>query len=583
MFILLSTNWRNDMIAPGPLATSHAQLFSRNGGESKCSACHAAADGAVIDWAAGFIGLGKVDPTQSQLCLTCHGEFVSPELALVAHNAPADLLRELSRTRMDVRGGFVHAAQAAFSPGDQLACSTCHREHHGPHSDLTAMDNAACQVCHVERYESFAVDHPDFGNWPYERRTRIAFNHASHQAKHFAEKSKAFDCRKCHVPDISGSVQLTASYEVACAECHDEKIATSLARGVPMFALPSLDVESLQSAGQDIGSWPESASGDFDGRLPPAMKLLLASDPRARAAIATLGHDFDVFDVDPAEPAQLAACADLANAIRELFADVNAGGPAAMKNRLSAVLEYEVDDSIVASLLSGISHDLVRTAAMNWLQLNDSEQHSTEWPALRGMRLSRTNSEDYAFGPTGTWHRDDATLSLRYRPAVHADPVLTGWLELLARTPIESRSQPADAVFNELASPTAPGLCISCHSTEKLPDGRTRINWRASNRANEPRGFTQFVHGPHLVLPQLADCTACHAVDKTAQAKTTYVGDDPCRFASDFLPLRKNQCAQCHTAVAAGDRCQSCHNYHVELPIQTVDMPAPSVVQPQAP
>ena len=112
--------------------------------------------------------------------------------------------------------------------------------------DLTAIDNAACQACHQQRYDSFADDHPDFGIWPYERRTRIAFNHASHQAKHFAEKKQAFDCRTCHVEDATRQVQLLASYEAACASCHDEKIATSVARGVPMLALPTLDVDGAE-------------------------------------------------------------------------------------------------------------------------------------------------------------------------------------------------------------------------------------------------------------------------------------------------------------------------------------------------
>ena len=82
-----------------------------------------------------------------------------------------------------------------------------------------------------------------------------------------------------------------------------------MARGVPMFALPTLDVDALREAGHDIGPWPEEATGDFDGRLPPVMKLLLAGDPAAAEAMATLGADFDFFDVDPDDPEQLAACA----------------------------------------------------------------------------------------------------------------------------------------------------------------------------------------------------------------------------------------------------------------------------------
>ena len=72
--------------------------------------------------------------------------------------------------------------------------------------------------------------------------------------------------------------------------------------GVPMFALPTLDVEALKQAGHDIGPWPEAATGDFDGRLPPAMKLLLAADPAAAQAIAKLGAGFEFQDVDPDDP-----------------------------------------------------------------------------------------------------------------------------------------------------------------------------------------------------------------------------------------------------------------------------------------
>jgi hypothetical protein len=94
------------------------------------------------------------------------------------------------------------------------------------------------------------------------------------------------------------------------------------------------------------------------------------------------------------------------------------------------------------------------------------------------------------------------------------------------------------------------------------------INWRAYDRTVEPRGFTKFSHGPHLLLPQFADCTRCHAIDRAASAATTYTDLDPGRFVGDFAPMSKRQCAECHTAKAAGDACQKCHNYHVETASQ---------------
>jgi hypothetical protein len=90
------------------------------------------------------------------------------------------------------------------------------------------------------------------------------------------------------------------------------------------------------------------------------------------------------------------------------------------------------------------------------------------------------------------------------------------------------------------------------------------INWRAYDRTVAPRGFTKFSHGPHLLLPQLADCTHCHAIDRAASTTVIYSDLEPGRFVGDFAPMSKRQCAGCHTGKAAGDACQQCHNYHVE-------------------
>src|SRR5262249_46249269 len=159
----------------------------------------------------------------------------------------------------------------------------------------------------------------------------IAFNHAAHHDKHFAEKKQTFDCRSCHVDDSTGKVQLLASYESTCAACHDEKIATSVARGVPVLTLPTMDVAAMRAAGFDIGDWPKSATGDFDGRLPPAMKLLLSADPAAAQALARLGADFDFQDVNPKDRGQLEACAVLADSIKRLMAEMAGSADATVR------------------------------------------------------------------------------------------------------------------------------------------------------------------------------------------------------------------------------------------------------------
>jgi hypothetical protein len=567
LVVFLSANWRNKVIAPGSLASPHAQLFNRGQEIAKCAACHDAADSSAAEWTASLVAGHHERPTQSQLCLECHEKSIEPALALTAHNLPQERLLQLTGASSPApRSVVASVIRAATSPGNELACAACHREHHGREFDLTAMDNTACQACHQKRYESFVSDHPDFGDWPHERRTRIAFSHASHRAKHFAEKNVAFDCRSCHVEDTAGDVQLTLSFEAACATCHDEKIATSVARGIPMFVLPTLDVDALREAGHHIGLWPEEATGDFDGRLPPAMKLLLAADRPAADAMIALGADFEFQDVDPDDPVQLVACAVLATAIRDLMGDIGRRGPSAVRERLATALWTHVRDPDVSALTAGLSADTMRSAA-GWLP--GVEVGTEAWPrtaptappAGKGLAAPRVPS----FGPAAEWSADKATLSVRYRPASHADPVLASWLELLATATHFEFHPVANAAFKELSSPTAPGLCISCHSLEQSTPNRLTVNWRAYDRAAESRAFTKFAHGPHLVLPQLADCTQCHRINNSADTSTSYTDFDPDHFTSEFSPMSKQQCAGCHTKSAAGDRCQSCHNYHVSL------------------
>jgi len=581
LLIVLSSDWRNDVIAPGGLALSHAQLMDHRGGEPQCAACHTIGEKSFAGWAASLATVGDAGPSQSQLCLECHDQTLQRELALSPHNMRPEALQQLTdalgRSR---RGAISSAVNSLLSPGGEVACAVCHREHHGSKFDLTAMDNAACQACHQQRYASFAADHPDFGLWPYERRTRIVFNHASHRAKHFVESKQAFDCRQCHIPDATGVVQLTASYERSCAACHDERIAVSVARGVPMFALPMLDVAALQAAGHDIGDWPAEASGDFDGRLPPMMRLLLAGDPAAAAAeaMAELSSDLDFFDVDADDPEQLRACATLAAAIKLLVHELATSAPESVRRRLSTALGREVTEAEAAALVAGLSADTLRGAAA-WLpDAADSGRSMGRVPrdppsvgsadlaplsARVSPKLVGLAALDPAYAPAGAWFWDDSTLTIRYRPAAHADPVFTSWLEILATAPNLERQPVIPAVLKELTNPTAAGLCVSCHSVEQAEGRPLTINWRAHARSAGPRTFTKFSHGPHLVLSRLSDCTACHAINDAADTTASYVDVNPQRFVSEFLPMSKRQCVECHTATAAGDACQSCHNYHV--------------------
>jgi hypothetical protein len=591
--ISLSANWRDRVIAPGPLARQHAQLMERTGGAPNCAACHATIEQNVAGWMSSLVVARGDRPSQSQLCMICHAKTISTELALSAHNVPAELLRrvtegEVRLIQKGIQKGGIQKGSELFSRNDNgephriaitrsdpflVACSACHREHHGAQINLTAIDNAACQSCHRQRIKSFASDHPDFGIWPYEQRTRIAFNHASHRDKHFTDKKTSFDCSSCHAEDATGKVQLTASFETTCAACHDEKITTSVARGVPMLALPAMDTTALRSAGFEVGAWPKGATGDFDGRLPPMMKLLLAADPAAVQAMMKLGPDFDFQDVNPKDRQQLEACAAIASAIKTLSAEMAESADTTIRTRLQSVLGRIISDAQIGALAAGLSADTLQSAMNSWFaDMKAGKEASKAVPVAdtnKAVAIQNDKRRPITYAPFGKWFYDEPSLSIRYKPGAHADPVLATWLSVLAEAADLNQRPVAAAMFKELSKANAPGLCSSCHSVERTAENKLAINWRTHDRTAEPRGFTKFSHGPHLLLSQLADCTHCHAIDGAASAATAYTDSNPARFVSDFAPISKRQCVECHTAKAAGDACQQCHNYHVEAVSQS--------------
>ena len=492
--------------------------------------------------------------------MKCHSQSIAADLAVAAHNVPAAQLAKITLT---------HAEGKSDAAPLTKACAACHQEHHGATFDLTAMRNDSCQACHQQRYHSFAEDHPDFGAWPYERRTRIAFDHASHQNKHFAEKHQPFECRTCHIEDATHRVEQLANYEATCASCHDEKIRTSVASGVPMFSLPTLDVAAIRSAGVNLGPWPEKATGDFDGRLPPLMKLLLAADPAAAQAMTVLGPDFEFADIDPQDAKQVRAAADVAVAIKKLLAELSQAGPEAVRSRLAALTGRQLTPIELDALVAGLSADTLRSAIAAWLpgenvgsaesnaETNAAQSEPSLTPPYKGGEIrSRTHLR-------AAMDRDDATFTIRYRLASHADPVLTSWL--MASAAASSSDHPiAAAALKEMAKPTAPGLCASCHSIERTQSGQLAINWRSStarpSRAPSPNSRTvrtcSAAAGRLHALPRPQSGRRHHRLIRRLEPATIRQ-----RVSADF---EAGMCRVPHRR-AAGDSCQSCHNYHVEM------------------
>ena len=367
-----------DFIAPGPLSSPHAERLAHQGND-RCSSCHPQAHQSLGQWMSKLVGssINAKSVTQTDLCLNCHQRDMCSEFPAFAHNVSPSVLSEISQSSTDCEqtGSNLLAVQQAsgrvffgskFQNGQEIACATCHREHHGQQIDMKAMTDQQCQSCHGQNFHSFEHDHPEFKSWPQIVGQGIRFDHGSHHFKHFPQSSQPFECTQCHRDDRQGNVQQLVGFDQACGACHQGPIDLKFEGGLALLQLPSLNVAELQSFQQDVGSWPENLSHSFDGRLSALSEILLRADRDAAAGLTVLGPGFDFLDLEPSDPAQAKAAAQVAWGIKRLLADLALRGHEAIRQRLQLVFETPIDDSRLARLSQNFSPTMVQDSARLW-------------------------------------------------------------------------------------------------------------------------------------------------------------------------------------------------------------------------
>ena len=263
---------------------------------------------------------------------------------------------------------MVSFAAAVFKPGENIAgpltCRTCHQEHDGKERDIAKMTNTRCQACHRSPFASLATGHPEFGTYPFDRRTSIIFDHVSHIGKHFKDTKVATiapqECRDCHAVDVSGLYMEIKGFDATCARCHAGQIegeGRAGTKGTPVLSVPGLDLDTLRDLGVPIGAWPE----DAEGEITPFMDFLLAGDKKYEAARAALVN-VDLFDLEDADGARLEAVKIVAWAVKGLLADMEVGGMAGVKARLEKTLGHPLTREDLTGLTGLLSVDALRAA-----------------------------------------------------------------------------------------------------------------------------------------------------------------------------------------------------------------------------
>ncbi|MGE4605783.1 MAG: hypothetical protein AAEJ52_03470 [Myxococcota bacterium] len=601
------------VLSPGPLSSQHAPF------EAECWTCHRAGVGGPAEWFSASLA-EPAAMSDSARCQECH------ETGRLPHSVdPANLavLTQLAAAAGPASGGGAVLTLAGFGPGPptnekgELACATCHQEHTGRDAVLTQLTNRQCQACHRSKFSGFGDGHPAFTAYPYTRRTRIRFNHATHQNDHFSQEGTDFACRGCHNPDRRGQVMLVEGFEANCASCHESDVAVP--DGIAFVQLPGIDTDALTDAGVQIGEWPSLADIDQDSSFSPYLRIMLASDPQNSEAFDTLPGTPDelIFPELGSDEDEAAAIGQLVWAIKEMLYKLSTEKQSALKEHLDSGLRRTMPEDQLARLSGNFDFDLVSHAVRTWFPNLASEISEQR----RSPTRSRGEGYDLGSHPTHIvdtsnmpsaetvwgWSIDPDGVAIRYRPRGHTDPLMQSWLEAAVDPAQHTKPGAMEFAFDALATTEADGKCAKCHSIDVTETVKV-INWQQKRRDRRERGFTHYMHRPHLIQPELSDCTACHslggepmAIEAAATAARPSSDDesdsdpaadaaleapaapkpprdsakayatgfangnhDPQVFESNFEPIDHAICASCHQSAAASDSCLNCHTYHVD-------------------
>jgi len=558
------------LISPGTLATHHQ-------GTEGCQDCHSIGEGRLVDWVhAAFSPSG---PSQTQLCLKCHTKL--GENATFAHGLASDVLAEstniIDPTTYASDESLMLRAARTIQPAkhQELACMTCHGDHHGEDFDMTQMVNRECQVCHSQTFDSFHQGHPELTKFFYQRRTRLHFNHASHAIVHFSNFERtvpnasetsvvaqgAPECADCHFPDSVGQSMLTHGFEESCASCHEHQITDD---EFPPYTI--LRIPFPPRGDGELAATDETSPSENDSRLSltPFMRLLLPETSESTNV------------TERSEPSPKGVLSNLA--LRQLLEEMLRQDHHGMEQRLRESLGPDamaVELSLLAKTLTQL--DLQRVDRRHLLTFIAEE------PGEADYALEANRGEQAASAGRSSWNIDRSTdlLTLSYRPTGHADPFLKAWLEAGARhTDANAFRQnrgadtPLTSIFRQLTGPTLAGRCLKCHTVGESAEGHLQMEWWADRSSGGRREFTQFDHAPHLTQSHQTNCTICHPVASESEVvlfRPEFVHRDNsintnalATETSGFHPVEKAVCSNCHQPATAGDSCLMCHLYHID-------------------
>ncbi|TWU07674.1 hypothetical protein [Stieleria varia] len=651
VLIVANQHWLlPSVMKPGELTQPHAQILSGTLTSQRCAACHEPDALSISAWFSSAAGSGHENVLQTDRCMDCHHSTMDRDLATMAHNLPSvERQNRSERIRLTSleSGNPVNDSRWTKTSLDQdnIQCATCHKEHRGAEADMMALSDAQCQTCHSRDFGGFAASHPDWKSWPYGRGGEIAFNHATHAGKHFPATlvdgtATVFACGKCHpsqndsntatlanARSLGGELLRTASYEQACASCHDQSLDIQVASGIELASLPIVP----QRVSKKVAGWPENATGFYDGRLSPLAQLLLRGDESAARAIRNV-PDGDFSKLRPDSSVSDSAALTIATQLQAMMLSFASEGQADWTQR---VRSGGAAPASTLPILRSLPPQFIQAIYDKWF-LDDPQPLSTDAASLApherfpsrtilrvnwqpdDLLLDDSPSSDSLGGDALL--ADDVLAGDVLADDVLADDVLVGGDGLLNEDGLLGEPL-GDALIEDalLEDPLAADSTLSDKTPQvRQPhdlvsaggwyhdDLRMAIVYRGSGHADPvlvawidtlaQLAKTDPIRVQAAEHPSVAACIACHPnslsmpgqwraaslvgrkseftkfshrphlnVSQLGDCQHCHVINTQPQALVDFHPLTKQACTACHLPTAAGDHCVTCHRYHIDM------------------
>ncbi len=360
------------LLLPGEISTAHSSI-------GDCAGCHANVDKGQFGWLHSLAQYANPEK-DAKACLTCHRMGAT---ATAPHGVAPDELRKIAERQQSTRNGTATSVTAqignivfadAGSADSKVYCATCHKEHRDGGAKLTNMPDSRCHTCHTEKFENFEKDHPEFSDYPFNRRTRVKFDHAAHFAEHFVETRKKKPnlkaipgaCADCHTSSKDRRQMSVKPFATTCAACHLPQIVgaerATGPKGIALIALPGLDVETLKEKGAKIGEWPEQSEAE----LVPLMRLLLGRDKERRRLLGAIDK-LDLLDLTTATDVQIGDVESFVWEVKGLMYALATSKASDVMKRIGAATGVSLDQKLMAKLIATMPRDVLLGAQREWL------------------------------------------------------------------------------------------------------------------------------------------------------------------------------------------------------------------------